>query len=75
MRIFVLKMHFPKLPPKVINYRDFKKIDDKSFMNSLHYALSEEQIGYRKNSNNFFEIGQNDLNKHAPSKKVYSWKQ
>ena len=44
-------------------------------MNSLHYALSEEQIGYRKNSNNFFEIGQNDLNKHAPSKKVYSWKQ
>ena len=42
MTISVLKMHFRKLPPKVINYRDFKKFDNGRFIDSLHYTLSEE---------------------------------
>ena len=53
MTISVLKMHFRKLPPKVINYRDFKKFDNERFMNSLHYTLSEEQFDYSKNPDNF----------------------
>ena len=44
MTISVLKMHFRKLPPKFINYRDFKKCANGRFMNSLLYTLSEERI-------------------------------
>ena len=40
-------------------------------MDSLHYTLSEEQIDYSKNSDKFFEISQNVLNKHVPRKKKY----
>ena len=49
-------MHFRKLPPKIINYRDFKKFDNERFMHSLHYALSEEQFDYSKNPGKFYEI-------------------
>ena len=34
MTISVLKMHFRKLPPKIISYRDFKKFDNERFMDS-----------------------------------------
>ena len=71
MTISVLKMHFRKLPPKVINYRGFKKFDNESFMNALHYTLSEEQFDYSKNHDKFFETCQTVLNKHAPRKKKY----
>ena len=39
MTISVLKMHFRKLPPKVISYRDIKKFGNERFMNSLQSAL------------------------------------
>ena len=71
MTIYVLKIHFRKLPPKVINFRDFKKFDNERFIDSLHYTLSEEQIDYSKNSDKFFEISQNVLKKLAPRKKKY----
>ena len=64
-------MHFRKLPPKVINYKDFKKVDNEKFIDSLHYTLSEEQIDYSKSPDKFFEISQNVINKHAPRKKMY----
>ena len=41
----------------------------RSFMNSLHYTLSEKQIDYSKNPDKFFEISQNILKKPAPRKK------
>ena len=50
---------------------DFKIFDNERIMNSLHYTFSEEQIGYSKNPDEFFEISQNVLNKHAPRKKKY----
>ena len=56
MTISVLKMHFRKLPPKVINYRDFKKFGNERFMDSLHYTLNEEQIDFSKNPYKFFKI-------------------
>ena len=42
MTISVLKMHFCKLPSKVISYRDFKKLENERFMNSLQSALNSE---------------------------------
>ena len=71
MTISVLKMHFRKLPPKVINYRDFKKFDNERFMNSLQYTLDEERIDYSKNPDKFLEICHTVLNTHAPKKKKY----
>ena len=71
MTIYVLKMHFRKFLPKVINCRDFKKFDNERFMNSLHYTLSEEQFDYSKNPDKFFETCQTVFNKHAPRKKKY----
>ena len=56
MTISVLKMHFRNCPATVINYRDFKKFNNKRFMNSLLYSLSEEHIDSSKNPNKFFEI-------------------
>ena len=71
MTISVLKMHFRKLPPKVINYRDFKKFDYERFMNSLQYTLNEERIDYSQNPDRFFEISHTVLNTYAPKKKKY----
>ena len=69
MTISVLKMHFNKLLPKVIKYRDFKKFDNEGFIDSLHYTLKKTQIDYSKNPDKSFEISQNVLTKHAPRKR------
>ena len=58
MTIPVLKMHFRKLSPKIINYRDFKKFDNERFTHSLQYALSEEHVDYSKNPEPFFYYDQ-----------------
>ena len=73
MTISVLKMHFRTLPPKVIKYKDFKKFDNESFMNSSFHALNEERIDYSKNPDKFFKIYYTVLNNHAPKKKLYTW--
>ena len=64
----VLKMHFWKLPPRVINYRDFKKFHNERFMNSSLYSLNDARIDYSKNPNNFFEICHTVLKTYAPKK-------
>ena len=65
MTISVSKMHFHKLPPKVISYRDFKNFEKDTFMNSLQSALNNQ------NPDLFFNICLKVLNKHAPRKKKY----
>ena len=65
MTVSLLKMHFRKLPTKVISYRNFKKFENKRFMDSLHLALNSQNIDYTKNPDLFF----NGLNHHAPRKK------
>ena len=67
----VLKMHFCKLPPKVISYRDFKKFENKRFKDSLNFALNSQNIDYTKNLDLFFNRCQNELNHHFPRKKKY----
>ena len=71
MTISALKMHFHKLPPKVINYRNFKKFDNGKFMDSLLNTLNEEHIDHSKIPENFFEICNTIINSHAPRKKKY----
>ena len=65
----VLKMHFRKLPPKVISYRDFKKFEHERFLNSLYLPLNSQNIDYTKIPELFFNICHNELNRHAPRKK------
>ena len=65
-------MHFRKLTPKVISYRDFIKFENERFMGSLHLPLSSQNIDYTKNPDIFFKICQNELNHHAPRKEKYN---
>ena len=69
MTFSVLKMHFRKLPPKVISYREFKKFENERFMESLYLALNIQNIDYIKSPDLFFNIWQNELNHHAPRQK------
>ena len=69
MTASILKMHFSKLPPKVITYRDFKKFENETFMDSLYLVLNSQNFDYTKKSDLFFNICQNELNDHVPIKK------
>ena len=71
MTISVLKMHFHKLPPKVISDRDFKNFGNERFMNSLQSALHNQNGDYVKNPDLFFNICHEILNRHEPRKKNY----
>ena len=63
-------MHFRKLPPKVISYRDFKNFENERFITSLQSTLESQNIDYIKNPDLFFEICQKVLNHHAPRKYI-----
>ena len=56
MTASILKMHFSKLPPKVITYRDFKKFENETFMDSLYLVLNSQNFDYTKKSDLFFNI-------------------
>ena len=43
MTVSVLKMHFKKLPPKVITYSNFSNYDYANFTNSLNDVLNEHE--------------------------------
>ena len=69
MIISALKMHFRKLPPKVISYWDFKNFENERFITFLQSTLESQKIDYIKNPDLIFEICQKVLNHHAPRKK------
>ena len=71
MTISVFKMHFRKLPPKVISYRNFKNFENERFITFLQSTLESQNIDYIKNPDLFFEICQKVLNHHAPRKRKY----
>ena len=66
MIISVLKVHFRKLPPKIISYNDTEK-----FMDSLQHTLGQESFDWSKNPGKFYEICHTILITHAPKKKKY----
>ena len=68
----VLKMHFRRLPPKRISYRDFKKIDNEKYMNSLQSVLFDPHVDCNiSDPDVFFQKCQIVLDNHAPQKKKY----
>ena len=52
-------MHFRKVPPKIISYRDFY----------LQHTLSQESRDWSKNPDKFYEICHTIFNTHEPKKK------
>ena len=63
MSVTVLKNTFPKAPPKVINYRDYKNFDEQAFKYELRTKL-ENITSYSEFEDIFLTI----LDNHAPSK-------
>ena len=50
-------MHFPRIPPKLITYRDFKKLDNERFMSSLQPVLLDPRTDYNiHNPELFFSL-------------------
>ena len=41
--VSVLKMHFRKLSPKILTYRDFKTFENETFMDSLKIRKRKEK--------------------------------
>ena len=75
MRISVFKIDFRKIPSKVIDYRDLRKMDNEKFINSIHYTLSQELTDCRKNPDKFLKLVKIFLKNGTQKKEVYSWKQ
>ena len=66
MVVTVFKTTFPKAPPKIIEYRNYKQFIQADFQYELKEKLmSEEEIDYSNFERIFLEV----LNKHAPIKK------
>ena len=41
--VSILKMHFRKLSPKILTYRDFKTFENETFMDSLKIRKRKEK--------------------------------
>ena len=70
LTITVLKQYFPKLKPKVVNYRDYQNFRNNEFRAELDNEMLKHHLGnmeYQHFLNIFIEI----LNKHAPMKQKY----
>ena len=65
MIVTVFKTTFPKVPPKIIEYRDYKNFVQTDFHRELAEKLRTEQGNYANFEEKFLEV----LNKHAPIKK------
>ena len=70
MTISALKMHFRRLPPKLITNRDFKKFANERFMNSLQSVLFDPHDYNIRDPDIFFQICQKLLDNHAPQKNI-----
>ena len=68
MTVSVLKTHFRKLPPKAVTYRDFRKLENERFMDSLKLTLNSKDVDCTKYPQLFFELSQNELEHDAPKK-------
>ena len=73
MTVSVSKTHFHKLPPNIVIYRDFNKLENERFMGSLKLTLNSQDVDYTKNPQLYFEICRNELEYNAQRKKVPPW--
>ena len=70
LTITVLKQYFPKLKPKMVNYKDYQNFQNNEFRAELDNEMSKHDLGnmeYQRFLNIFIDI----LNKHAPMKQKY----
>jgi exonuclease III len=66
MAVTVLKTTFPKAPPKVITYRDYKNFILEDFRKELRAKIRETtDLNYNLFETNFLDV----LERHAPTKK------
>ena len=63
----VLKHYFQKQKPKVIKYRNYKKIDNKQFRNDLLKELLSKNVQI-KHLDSFESTAQYVFDRHAPLK-------
>ena len=61
-----MKTTFPKAAPKVMTYRDMKKLDGPSFKADLKNSLKNVDLS---NFQSFEDIFEKVLDRHAPEKK------
>ena len=66
-----MKMHFPKIKPRVIKYRKYKTFNNDAFVNNLRKELTKQKkVLDEKGLDAFSEICTYVLEKHAPQKKT-----
>ena len=70
LTITILKTSFRKKPPKVIEYRNYKKFSQTKFRNELGYFLNRVNL-YNISNDDFITTFMDILNKHAPLKQKY----
>ena len=69
MIVAVMKMHFPKMKPRVIRYRKYKTFNNDAFVNTLRQELAKQKkILDEKGLDAFSEICTDVLDKHAPQR-------
>ena len=65
-----MKMHYRRLPPKIITYKKYKKFSNASFLNSLKYVFSNTNPNEENGGIDFFlSTCPKVLKKHVPWKK------
>ena len=65
-----MKMHYRKLPPKIINSREYKKFSNGNFLISVkEVSASKNQSEENGELDFFLSTSPKILNKHAPCKK------
>ena len=72
MTVAVMKMHFPKMKPQVVSYREYKDFHNETFLDSLRHELNVQgQFLNEKGLDAFSTICTEIFDKHAPKKKRY----
>ena len=72
MIVAVMKMHFPKIKPRVIKYRKYKTFNNDAFVNNLRKELTKQKkVLDEKGLDAFSEICTYVLDKLAPKTKRY----
>ena len=70
MIVIDMKTSFQRLPPKIMQYRDYRNYNNNIFRDSLFNELSTLNIAVTDH-NKFVTVCIDALNNHAPSKKKY----
>ena len=68
----VMKMHFPKMKPRVVSFRKYKDFHNETFLDSLKHELNVQgQFLNEKRLDPFSTICTEIFDKHAPKRKRY----